>query len=61
MRFKNVQACQACQRRASGQRNILKLENIRRESFCNVWFEKKDICEDCQEKGHISQIPSLRG
>ena len=31
--LKTVQACEACQRSAPGQRNILKLENIRCESF----------------------------
>ena len=38
--IKTVQTCEACQRRTPGQRNILKLENIRcgkRMSAKNVW------------------------
>ena len=58
--LKTVQTCEACQRRTPGQRNILKLENIRCESFCNVCYEKKDVWKECLEKGHISYVPSLR-
>ncbi|CAH3041634.1 unnamed protein product, partial [Porites evermanni] len=49
--LKTVQTCEACQRRTPGQRNILKLENIRCESFCNVCYEKKDVWKECLEKG----------
>ena len=59
-RIKTVQTCEACQRRTPGQRNILKLENVRCGSFCNVCYEKKDVCEECLGKGHISYVPSLR-
>ena len=58
--IKTVQTCEACQRRTPGQRNILKLEDIKCKSFCNVCYEKKDVCEECLEKGHISYVPSLR-
>ena len=46
--------------KVSKSRNILKLENIRCESFCNVCYEKKDVWKECLEKGHISYVPSLR-
>lgn len=58
--IKTVQVCEACQRGTPSQQNILKLEHVRCESFCNVCYERKDVCEECQEKGHISYIPSLR-
>ena len=38
----------------------LKLQNIKCESFCNDYYKKKDVCEECLGKGHISYIPSLR-
>ena len=58
--IKTVQVCEACQRRTPAKRNVLKLEDVRCKSFCNVCFDSKNVCEECKEKGHISFVPSFR-
>lgn len=58
--IREVQICEACQNRTPSQRNILKLEHVKCESFCNVCYDSKEVCEDCKAKEHISYIPSLR-
>ena len=42
------------------QRNILKPDDNKCESFCRQCFERQDICENCKLLGHTSHIPSLR-
>ena len=38
------------------QQNILKLEHARCETFCNVCFDSKHVCEECK-KEHMCYIP----
>ena len=58
--IREVQICESCQERTPSQRNILKLEQVKCESFCNFRYDTKDVCEDCKGKGHISYLPSMR-
>ena len=58
--IKTLQICQPCQMKMHHQRNILKPDDNKCESFYRQCFEQQDICENCKLLGHTSHIPSLR-
>ena len=58
--IKTHQICQPCQMKMHHQRNILKPDDNKCESFCRQCFEQQEICENCKLLEHTSQISLLR-
>ena len=58
--IKILQVCLNCQKRAKLERNILQFENCECDSFCKDCFEKKTVCQRCDQIGQVSHIPSVR-
>lgn len=57
---KTIQICERCLATQTARLNIVTNEMSSCSSSCDECLESKSVCDDCQQKGQTSYLPSLR-
>ena len=56
-----LQMCESCQKEAAASEHVLRPETASMcHSVCDTCLALKEVCNECEEKGHVSYIPSVR-
>ena len=56
-----LQMCESCQKEAAASEHVLRPETASMcHSVCDTCLALKGVCNECEEKGHVSYIPSVR-